>query len=255
MKSRRCALLLGLTALAGCVPGHYRVDAGAAFTALDGRIGLQNSSGTLVLADNMQDFSSNLGVGETETSPYVRAEADFGDHRIKASYLANHGTGTGTLGGAFGDIPAGTAVTTDVDFTNVTASWSYDLVPSSILRVAPGVQIGYYNFDISVRSTTPAAFETVNTDLIAPMPYLDVEVDLGIVDAGVNLGLMSANLRDATSRYTDAEAFARVTPFPGLELIAGYRYILMDAHGTASGRDFDADFTVQGLFIGGGIHF
>ena len=37
--------------------------------------------------------------------------------------------------------------------------------------------------------------------------------------------------------------------------MAGYRYILLDAYGVATARDFDADVDVQGIFITAGIKF
>jgi hypothetical protein len=86
------------------------------------------------------------------------------------------------------------------------------------------------------------------------MPYAEFEWNLGPVMLGANGGGMQVDLRDAKSRYWDAEAYARV-PFERLELIGGYRYISQNADGRATGRDFDTNYEVMGFFIGGGIHF
>jgi hypothetical protein len=40
-----------------------------------------------------------------------------------------------------------------------------------------------------------------------------------------------------------------------IDVMVGYRYILLDAYGNASGRDFDADINIQGIFISAGIRF
>ena len=34
-----------------------------------------------------------------------------------------------------------------------------------------------------------------------------------------------------------------------------YRYVVLDAYGRATSRDFDADVDVEGLFFGAGIRF
>src|SRR5215510_4007876 len=175
MESRSCTVAAA-TLLAACAPHTFRADVGAAFARVEGQIGLQNSAGSAVLADNMNDLQDHLGVGDQDESPMVRLEADWGPSRVKASTFSHNSAGSGTLAGAFGDIPAGTQVFTDFDFVDVTASWSYDLVPSPTFRLAPGVQVGYYSLDIITRAPSLSAFEQVDTDLIAPMPYLDTEV-------------------------------------------------------------------------------
>jgi hypothetical protein len=99
------------------------------------------------------------------------------------------------------------------------------------------------------------AFETVDTDVLAPMPYLDGEIDLGKVSLAASASLMSADLGDANGRYWDVDALIKVQPGGQFELIAGMSYLLVDAHGRAGGRDFDTDFDVFGWFVGGGWSF
>jgi hypothetical protein len=252
-----CKLPLIATTLAlvsGCTPTTLRVNAGAAITQLKGDFALQNTAGTLTLADQKNSLDETLGSGDDESSLYLRGEVDWGAHRLKISGFNNKSDTSGVLSGAFGDIPSGTAVTSSADFGNITGSWSYDLLDSSDVRLAFGAQVGYHALSLSVRSTTPAALENVDTNLISPMPYVEFEWNLGPVMLGVNGGGMQVDLRDANSRYWDAEAYARV-PFERLELIGGYRYISQNADGRATGRDFDTNYEVMGFFIGGGIHF
>ena len=251
--TRHSLPLVGVTALAACTPGFFRADAGAIYSQVKGSVGLQNSGGTLVIGNNMADLQDDLGVGDEQASPYVRLEADWGNHRVKVSGFRHQSSGSGTLQHPFGDLVAGSAVNSDLEFDDITASWSYDLMPTGPLRLGLGVQVGYYGVDLSVRSI--GGFETVTSDLIAPMPYVDGEVDVGIFSFGANAGALMADLHDATARYWDAEGYARMHIGPALEVLAGYRYLLIDAHGTADNRDFDADFEVTGWFLGGGIRF
>jgi hypothetical protein len=254
MQTRSCAVA-AVALLAACAPHTFRADIGAAFARIEGQIGLQNSAGTANIGANMNDLQDHLGVGQQDESPLVRLEADWGQHRVKASTFSHNSAGSGTLAGAFGDIPAGTQVFTDFDFVDVTASWSYDLVQSQTFRLAPGVQIGYYSIDIITRAPSLSAFEQVDTDIIAPMPYFDAEVDLGWIAFGANGGGIAIDLTDAVGRYWDAEGYVRMTPLKNVEVIGGVRYLLFDAHGEASGRDFDADLDVVAWFIGGGVRF
>jgi len=255
MTNSECCAVAAALLFAACAPHTFRADVGAAFARVEGQIGLQNSAGSAVLGDNMNDLQDHLGVGDEDESPYVRLEADWGANRVKASAFTHNSAGSGTLAGAFGDIPAGTQVFTDFDFVDVTASWSFDLMPTPTVRIAPGVQVGYYSLDITTRAPSLSAFEQVDTDIIAPMPYLDTEVDLGWISFGVNGGAIAITLTDATGRYWDAEGYVRATLMQHVELIGGVRYLLFDAHGEASHRDFDADLDVFGWFIGGGVRF
>ncbi len=255
MRIERTTALLAIALTAACAPSHFRADAGAAFTRVQGEMGLQNSAGNLNIAGNMNDVKDQLGAGDDEVSPYVRLEADWGPHRVKLSGLANNSAGPGTLAGAFGDLPAGTQVFTDFDFVNATAAWSYDLMPTPMFRIAPGVQLGYYSLDITSRAQTLSAFENVDTDFLTPMPYVEAEIDFDVIAIGANAGFLGVDLRDASGRYWDVEAYVRGAPFGGLELIGGLRYMLFDAHGEATGRDFDADLDVFGWFLAGGIRF
>src|SRR5262247_2450435 len=134
MTNSRRHSIAAVTLLAACAPHTFRADVGASFARVEGQIGLQNSAGTAVIADNMNDLQDHLGVGDQDESPMVRLEADWGPSRVKASTFSHNSAGSGTLAGSFGDSPAGTQVFTDFDFVDVTASWSYDLLPTSTFR-------------------------------------------------------------------------------------------------------------------------
>jgi hypothetical protein len=252
---RNLAALVAATVLAACAPQQFRGYAGASFMSVQGEVGLQNSAGNLNLNANMNSLENDLDVGDSDTSPYLRFDADWDRHRAKVSGFAHNSSGNGTLSGDFGDLAAGTLVFTDLDFIDVTGSWSYDLMSSKTWRLAPGVQLAYYSLDVAVRAQSINAFEKIDTSVVAPMPYVEAEVDFGPVSLGANFGAIAADLGDANGRYWDAEALVRVRPARHIELIAGARYLLFDAHGIATDRDFDADLEVFGWFVGGGVTF
>lgn len=248
------SLLLAL-GLAACAPDNYRLGGGAAFLRASGSVALQNDGGTLVLHDEHNDLRGSLDVGDTEPSPYLRFETNLGPQHIRIHGFGYDSNGSGVLAETFGDIPAGTAVTTSMEFFSASAAWSWDLFPGDTVRLAPGVQAAFASLDVSATATTPSVFEKVDTDVIVPMPYLEGAVALGPVTLVADAGVMAAKLGDANGRYWDAEALLRFQPGDDFELFAGWRYLLLDSHGLASDRDFDADIYLNGWFIGGGVRF
>lgn len=252
---RSIATLAPLLLIAACAPQVFRADVGALVVQSHGNVGLQNSAGTLVIGQNMAELDGNLGLGGTDAAPYLRFEADWGRHRVKLNGFGYEQNGSGTLSGNFGDIPAGTAVTTSLDYFNVDLAWSYDLLDDPQWRLGPGVQAGYYGMKIGASSLVPVAFEEVRSDVIVPELYLDGEVILGPVTLRSNLGVMTADLGDAKGRYLDFDAGADLRLGQGFQVSAGYRHIVMDANGRASSRDFDADVYINGFYITGGVRF
>ncbi|MDO8348958.1 MAG: hypothetical protein Q7T30_01890 [Planctomycetota bacterium] len=253
MRRLQASRWLSLVALASCTPQTLRVDVGALLATTNGKIALQNAGGSLVLADEMNDLDDQLGLGDTEASPYVRLQWEHELHRVRAHGFGIDADGEGILAGDYGGIPAGSAVTTSMQLLAASAAYSYEVWGNEHFRLALGGELGVYSLDIAARSGSGR--EQVETDLVIPMPFAEVEVFFGPVTLGANLGAMAADLRDADGRYVDAEAFGRFQVTNEIDLIAGYRYLMMDAVGTATSRDFDADIDVRGFFFGGGIRF
>jgi hypothetical protein len=248
-------ILAALALVAACTPTRYRADIGAAMVQASGDIALQNSAGTLNLGSTKNDIDKDLDLGEQQTSPYVRLEVDWGRHRARASGFGFDANGAGQLAADFGDMPAGTAVDTSIEFFNVSAAWSYDLVPSETFRVGPGVQLGFYSLDIGSQAVGVNAFERVSTDVLVPEIFVAGDVELGWVSLVGEVGWMEASLRDASGTYWDFDAQVRVHPGTHVELFVGYRLIVMDADGEAASRDFAGDIDVSGWLVGGGVRF
>ncbi len=257
------SLLLGATlaALTSCAGQVYHVDAGAMFVKASGHISLQNSTNGLALFQNKNDFDNHLGVDDIEPSPYLRLQADQDRHRVRLHGLGIDNRGSGTLAdngsppnsNGFGDIPGGSQVTTSLRFFAAGLTYAYEVARDENYRIAVGAALNFYALDVAARSLTTR--ESVQTSVLVPMPYVEVEGFLGPVTAGVNAGAMSADLGDANGRYVDAEGYLRWQAVDDFDVMVGYRYLVMDAAGNASGRDFDADLYLQGFFVGGGVRF
>lgn len=247
----KLGLALAGLLLVACAPDQFRADLGAVFVRAKGDTALATPGGAL----SSNHVRNDLGLGDTEAAPYVRMEADWGPQRVKAHGFGYEDTGEGTLSNPFGNIPTGAPVTTKMTAIVGGVSWSWDLMPSKELRLAPGVQAAFYSMDIGARTASPAAENRVNTDVLVPEVYFEAEYDFGWLTLGGNIGYMDAHLRDADGRYLDVEALARVRPTREFEIIGGYRYLLLDADGIASDRRFDADVTLTGWFLGFGVRF
>ncbi len=247
------SLVCALGALTSCAEMQYRADVGAMFPVIKGQIALQNAAGTLALGDNQNDFESSLGLGDTEVSPYVHLQADKEKHRFRIhGFLANT-EGSGTLTGAYGDIPAGSVVSTSADFYAIQATYAFQVYRDDHWRLAFGGTLGAYGLDVAARSTSGR--ESVETSLLIPMPYVEGEAFVGPVILGGDAAIMAGDFGDGDGRYGDVEAYVKVRPQADFELMVGYRYVLLDAAGVATSRDFDADLEARGFFVGGGIRF
>jgi hypothetical protein len=246
-------LLLSLPWFCACAGQTYRVDVGPFFAKATGDIALQNAAGSLSLGQNQNDLDRNFGLSDTEPSPYVRLQMDKDRHRVRLHGFAVDGDGEGVLAGAYGNIPAGTPVNTSMEFFAIAGNWGYQLLRGENYRFAAGAQAGYYALDVAARSA--AGREEVETDVVVPMPFLELEGLFGSLTIGANVALMSADLGDGSGRYLDAEGYVRWSAAKDFDFFAGYRYVVLDAYGRATSRDFDADVDVEGLFFGAGIRF
>ena len=249
MKLPKLLLTTLLVTFAGCAGQTYRAELGPMFA---------HARGTLALANSQQQMqpdngvNGDLGLGHTEASPYVRFRTDFEKHRVRFNGFYLDSKGSGTLSNAYGDIPAGNQVQTSLDFLALASNYTYEVLRGEDYRVGLGGQLGFYSLDAGV--STLATREKVSTEVIVPMPYVEVEGLWDEFRAGISMGLMSADLGDANGRYIDLEAYVNYVD-DNYDVKLGYRYLLLDGYGRASSRDFDADVDVQGLFLTAGLCF
>ncbi|MFO1076489.1 MAG: hypothetical protein U1E73_02045 [Planctomycetota bacterium] len=253
MKPRLPGLVLVLAALAGCTPQTFRAEAGAMFVNGVGRIALQNSSGTLDLSSAAHRLDGDLGLDDISAAPYLRGEWEADANRVRLHGFGFSGNGSGTLAAPYGDIPSGSLVDTSMDFLSIAANYSYAMMRGDWYRLGVGAQLGFTSLDVEAR--TGALREAVDTTVLTPMPYADLEFFYGPVAFDLNAGIMSADLGDANGRYFDLEATGRWQATDGFDVLGGYRMIVADVAGRASDRDFDADLYFQGWFLSGGVRF
>lgn len=249
---RLSPLLVLLACFAACAGSKYHVDVGPFFAKSRGEVAMQNASGTLDLGQNKNDLDA-FGLGDTQSSPYVRAQWDLKRHRVRAHGFSFGQDSNGTLDRDFGGLVAGSQVVTTMDFLAIDVNYAYELLRGKNYRFAGGVQLGYYALDLQARSAVGR--EELDTTVLVPMPFLELEGLFGPFTLGGNISAMKADLGDADGRYLDAEAYARWSVAPNLDFFGGYRFVRLDGSGIASGRAFDADMDVHGYFFGVGFVF
>jgi hypothetical protein len=250
MKLQRLLFVTLSILFAACAGQTYRAEVGPMFARARGEFALANSS--QALAPN-NSIDGNLGLGDSEVSPYVALRTDIDRHRVRLNGFYIDSEGSGTLGPAYGDIPAGSQVQTTMDMFAIASNYSYEVLRGDRYRLGLGAQLGYYSLDVSARTTTGR--EQVTTDVVVPMPYVEAEAFWRDLTVGASMGIMSADLGDANGRYWDIEAYANWALNNKFDLKFGYRYLLLDGYGRASSRDFDADVDVQGIYFSAGVRF
>jgi hypothetical protein len=245
--------LFALVTLTSCTPSTFRADVGAVLATTSGEVALQNAGGTLVLDNTRNDIDDVFGLGEAEGSPYVRLEWEHALHRVRAHGFGIETEGSGTLINDYGGLVAGSNVTTKMRFFTTSASYAFEVWGNENFRLGLGGQLAYYSLDMSARSAI--GFESLVTDVLVPMPFVEFETYFSDFTLGVNGGVMVANLGDGEVTCADLEAYTRYQLTNEIDLLAGYRYMMIDGEGVAEDRDFQADMAVQGWFVGGGLRF
>jgi hypothetical protein len=243
--------LAACTLLGACTPG---IKGHLGYTQLQfgGDIALASGGGPAT----RQGVDDALGLGDESGSAYGRVEVDLGVPVVSASGLLFHDSGQGRLLAQFGTITVGTDVASEMDFANLKMALAFD-VDLGLIKLAPGVALDVFDFDLTVRDRLGLATE--NIDVLAPVPmvFLRGQLELGDLTAVAEVGYFSLDSGDIDGRFLDAEAWleARPLPLPQLYLFAGYRFIGIAGDGVTSGQAFDVDLDIRGWQVGGGIRF
>ena len=246
----RIAPLL-LLVLASCGAAGIKLFGGYSQMNLSGTIGLEPGGGGPFTQIDVVD---DLGLGSEVGTPYGRAEIDLGVIHLTGSGFLFEESGSGTLTADFGDITVTTGVDTELEMLNAKGAVSFDIIEIGALRISPGVAVDYLQLDMIVRETaTPTNFEQLDINVPVPMLFVQGEVDLSLLNATVDVGWMSLDLGEISGTWLDIEALATFNLFPAVETFAGYRYISVEANGTADGQLFDTNLELQGFIVGLGF--
>jgi len=257
----RFALTLGLVALAGsltsCAVPTVRAYGGYSEMQMSGSLALEPTLGGVSLG-TITNNVEQLGIDDKFGSPYARVEVGLGLPRITVSAFQFKDEGTGQLQASFGNIVAGTTVRTLVDISSAKAALTFDFldtITGGLVRLSPGLAANVMDVRMEVSDTLALVTEDVDELVAVPMPFVQLEVDAGMLAVTGEIGGMRLDLEEIDGEFLDAEVMVRLAPVDHFELFAGYRFISLDVSGTADDQDFDTDLRLSGWMVGGGVTF
>ena len=240
-----------LTLLGACSTPGVAVQAGYAQLTLDGDLGYAQAGNGIAVS---QDLESGFGLGDAQGAPYARAMLDLGTPVLAVSGFLFDEEGDGQITAQFGDLTENTAVHKKFEMMNLKGSLAFD-IPIGPVSLSPGIAVDYFDLDIQVRDAFGAVTEDVEVAGPVPMLFLRGQVDLGTVGLVAEAGYMKVDVEDVNASLLDIEALVEVRPIVLLNLFAGYRLMNLQMDGEVDGDAFDADITLRGFVIGGGIRF
>ena len=253
---KKTALLaVVISFLVSCSGFAITADVGFAQFSPSGDLGLGPSSGVVDPKSVKNDIETSLGIDDSLGTPYVRLEFSAAVASFTFSAFSIGDSANGILAADYGDIPVGSSVNTDMDLTSLKAAVHFDLFNLGPIRISPGLGVNLLAVDIESRSTIATINEQVDESVPIPMVFLQAEVDLGVIDAVVDLGYLDVDVGNVRGSMIDVEAIARWRPISHFEAFVGYRLILLEADGDSDGQNFLFDLALNGWIIGVGIHF
>jgi hypothetical protein len=253
----RLAALLLLVPAAGCFSlPTLTLDGGFHAVTMDGSIGLSNTSTTDV---DTIDLSSQLDLGDTETTPYVRAGLELGPLDVTAWGFTNEASGRGVATADFGGITAGSVVESDLDLTMAQGRLLFDVVNFDLVEAGVGLAVQWVDLQLEVEEEVFGLREAIDVQQPVPLLAARVGVDLGeVTPLPLSVEVAAAGLRasyaDIDGTILDLEALARLQ-WGLFGVFGGWRYLHIDIEGEADGQAFDGDVELTGAIAGLSLRF
>lgn len=250
-------------ALSGC--SSASVDVGYLNLELSGDIGYARGATNV---SGQADVANGLGQGGEVGSPYGRVElasdaGAFGSGLFVSGFMYEN-SGTGTLTASYGNISAGTQVSSDFSIMNAKVGFYLSFDIGDVLFIRPGIALDMFLPDMTVTSQlVPSLSEQIDDPGGVPLPYLQVGLDTGIVSGFVEVGYLPLDTKDLNlgseydveSETLDVEAMLRVRPTKFVEVFVGYRMFSLELEGRLEQDTVDIDIDLKGFMIGGGLYW
>lgn len=257
-RARHAAGALLLLGTAGCLGGNasFTVDAGVHLPSIDGSLGLSNT--TLTDLDEI-DLSSQLSLDDADVAPLPRAELDFGFLDLAAWGFTTEASGRGTATADFGDITAGSDVESELALSMVQLRVLGDVIDSGPFQLGVGLAAQWVDVQLDVHEVVFGLDESIDVQQAVPLLAARATFDLGALDlVPLSFELSAAGVKlsyaDIDGALLDVEALVRWR-FGLFGLFAGWRHLLVQIDGEASGQAFDGDVTLSGVVAGLTLRF
>lgn len=225
------------------------------------RYGRPEISGTVGATSGGVGGSADLedaGLDDDEALS-ARFDLDFGSPRLIGLAQAPQFEGSGTLDTTISDgtntITVGTAVDSELDFTQYDLALVFDLVPGDTFEL--GIGFGAAYFDLAFRFEESGTGTLVASEEQVPVPFLaaTAAVWVGPLELAAFAGGLQYTYDDDSVDFLDLDAYARLKFLGGAQhfrtsLVAGYRLTQFALDYDDDGTDVDTDLTLKGPYVG-----
>ena len=227
---------------------------------LDGHLGINSTSSGASGTNDLKD----AGLQDDTSVLSGRVDLEVGGMHSTFALSDSSHDGSGTLQADVSDgtttIPAGTAVDSKLDVLMGEAIVTWDLVPGDTVEV--GLGLGASVVDIDAAFDAPSLSASVATQQTVPIPLVALRagVEFGSFDASALLGGMELHAGGDDLTYVDLDFMARLKIFGAVgrrigAIVAGYRYVDLNAKYEDSNANIDAEMRFTGPYIGLSIGF
>lgn len=236
---------------ASIAPAYGSYGLGGEFSATDGGASASSSMSSLGLDDATGGFSP-------------RADLAFLGFDLSLSALSTSLDGSGTtegdivIGGS--TISGGANVDTDMSIDTFSGVVTWDLIPSDLVDFGLGVGVTVVSLDMEMEETVGGT--SIETDETIPIPLLAARGSVGIGDFEVlgRVGYMNLSVGGTDVTFVDYDIALMYHLFGGSthgagNLAIGYRGFDLDAEYDDGGSTIEADFTLDGPYVGLSISF
>jgi len=218
-------LLAGSTsafALEGGVRGYYW------FPSINGEAKVTEAG----LEGTKFDIKDDLDMSD-EYYPIVEAFVGIGDHHLSASYFQTKYEGDTTLTRTInfnGEVfNVGDRVESELSYRMIDAKYRWDLIDLENFlaggSLGPMVQLKYIDGKVRLKTTALDVEETFSV----PIPMVGFHLHVGLLADIIEFRVQAAGMGYSGNSIIDGLADISYTPFPFLDIHAGYRGIWLKA--------------------------
>jgi len=201
------------------------------------------------------DLKSDLGM-DAESYPIIGAYAGIGKHHLSVAYYKVEYSGDKELGEEINfngnTYAANEVVSSEFSYTDLDVEYRYDLI--DLENFLAGGSLGavaklkYMDGLVSLKSETIAKEEET---FIAPIPMIGAHLHLGLLADLLEFRAQLAGIGYSGAVLYEGYADVSVTPFPIVDIHAGYRAFVLDV----DKEDIELNFNTTGPYIGISVGF
>jgi outer membrane protein len=199
------------------------------------------------------DLKDTLGVSN-ESFPAVEVFAGIGKHHVSFMYTQFHYSGlkniTQSVNFAGKTYAANARVESDLKTKMYDLEYQYDVI--NLENILAGFSIGiigkirYIDGEARLKSPTLGSQFDQKETFAAPVPMLGIGAHIGLIANILEARLKATGMGYSGSVFYDAMADISVTPFPFLDIHAGYRVMKLKVDGIS---DVYADLQFAGPYV------